>query len=64
MDAETGLDIFARAVVENGGDALIVHARRALLDGLNPAQNRTAPPLDYARVPPPKRIAGRLSRRS
>lgn len=50
MDAETGLDVFARAVRENGGEALIVHARRALLAGLNPAQNRTAPPLDYARA--------------
>ncbi|MGI9306642.1 MAG: tRNA dihydrouridine(20/20a) synthase DusA [Gammaproteobacteria bacterium] len=50
MDAESGLDIFARAVLENGGDALVLHARRALLRGLNPAQNRAAPPLDYARA--------------
>ncbi|MGU9950811.1 MAG: tRNA dihydrouridine(20/20a) synthase DusA [Gammaproteobacteria bacterium WSBS_2016_MAG_OTU1] len=50
MDAETGLNIFARAAIANGADALIIHARRALLDGLNPAQNRTAPPLDYARA--------------
>ncbi|MBE8158549.1 MAG: tRNA dihydrouridine(20/20a) synthase DusA, partial [Betaproteobacteria bacterium] len=50
MDAESGLDIFARAVLENGGAALILHARRALLKGLNPAQNRAAPPLDYARA--------------
>lgn len=50
MDAEQGLDGFAAAVRDAGGDALIVHARRAWLQGLNPAQNRTVPPLDYARV--------------
>ena len=50
MDAESGLTDFTAAVVAAGCDGLIVHARRAWLQGLNPAQNRTIPPLDYARV--------------
>ena len=50
MNDGDDLDNFARAVLNNGGDALILHARRALLRGLNPAQNRTAPPLNYARA--------------
>lgn len=33
-----------------GCDEVIVHARRAWLNGLDPKQNRTVPPLDYARV--------------
>ena len=31
-------------------DALVVHARIAVLDGLTPEQNRDIPPLDYHRV--------------
>ena len=57
MDSERGLDDFVDAVIDGGADGLIVHARRALLCGLNPAQNRTAPPLDYARV---RRLKERL----
>lgn len=30
-----------------GGDGLIVHARKAWLQGLSPKQNRDVPPLDY-----------------
>src|SRR5882672_11316551 len=33
-----------------GADALIVHARKAWLDGLSPRENRDIPPLDYGRV--------------
>ena len=50
QDAETALDAFARGVVASGADALIVHARKAWLDGLSPKQNRDIPPLDYDRV--------------
>ena len=50
MDTMAGLDRFADAVVGAGADYLIVHARRAILGGLNPKQNRTIPPLDYGRV--------------
>ena len=47
---EEDLDEFISAIVDAGCDAVIVHARRAWLDGLNPAQNRSVPPLDWRRV--------------
>src|SRR5579872_117958 len=50
QDAETALDALAQAVVASGADALIVHARKAWLNGLSPKENRDIPPLDYARV--------------
>jgi tRNA-dihydrouridine synthase A len=50
QDPETALDMLARAVVAAGADALIVHARKAWLNGLSPKQNRDIPPLDYDRV--------------
>ena len=46
-DADEFLGTFASAVIAAGADGLIVHARRAWLSGLNPAQNRNIPPLDY-----------------
>jgi tRNA-dihydrouridine synthase A len=50
QDPEAGLDTFARKVVAAGADALIVHARKAWLQGLSPKENRNIPPLDYHRV--------------
>jgi len=50
QDPETGLDTFARKVVAAGADTLIVHARKAWLQGLSPKENRDIPPLDYDRV--------------
>jgi len=50
QDPESALDEFARSVVAAGSDALIVHARKAWLNGLSPKQNRDIPPLDYGRV--------------
>jgi tRNA-dihydrouridine synthase A len=50
QDAEESLDRFTRAVAAAGADALIVHARKAWLDGLSPKENRDIPPLDYDRV--------------
>jgi tRNA-dihydrouridine synthase A len=50
QDPERALDEIARAVVEAGADALIVHARKAWLQGLSPKENRDIPPLDYDRV--------------
>jgi tRNA-dihydrouridine synthase A len=50
QDPETALDVLARAVISAGADALIVHARKAWLNGLSPKQNRDIPPLDYGRV--------------
>src|SRR5262249_33820503 len=43
-------DAMADPVTAAGVDALIVHARKAWLDGLSPKDNREIPPLDYARV--------------
>jgi len=50
QDPETALDELARGVVAAGADALIVHARKAWLNGLSPKENRDIPPLDYDRV--------------
>ncbi len=50
QDPEVALDRLARAVVAAGADALIVHARKAWLNGLSPKENRDIPPLDYGRV--------------
>src|ERR1700723_3521773 len=41
---------FADAVVKAGIDALIVHARAAILAGLSPKQNREIPPLKHEYV--------------
>jgi tRNA-dihydrouridine synthase A len=50
QDAEAALDALARGVVAAGADAMIVHARKAWLNGLSPKENRDIPPLDYDRV--------------
>src|ERR1700760_4353470 len=50
QDPEVALDALARGVVAAGADALIVHARKAWLNGLSPKENRDIPPLDYDRV--------------
>ncbi|HEY0911073.1 MAG TPA: tRNA dihydrouridine(20/20a) synthase DusA [Bradyrhizobium sp.] len=50
QDPEVALDVLARQVVAAGCDALIVHARKAWLNGLSPKENRDIPPLDYDRV--------------
>lgn len=39
------LEAFARAQLQAGADMLIVHARKAVLGGLSPHENRTVPPL-------------------
>ncbi len=39
------LEAFTRAIVAAGADRLIVHARKAVLGGLSPHENRTVPPL-------------------
>jgi tRNA-dihydrouridine synthase A len=50
QDPEVALDVLASHVVAAGADALIVHARKAWLNGLSPKENRDIPPLDYERV--------------
>jgi tRNA-dihydrouridine synthase A len=56
QDPEAALDALADAVKAAGVDGLIVHARKAWLQGLSPKENRDIPPLDYGR-------AARLKRR-
>jgi tRNA-dihydrouridine synthase A len=50
QDPELALDTLSRAVIAAGVDALVVHARKAWLNGLSPKENRDIPPLDYDRV--------------
>lgn len=53
IDQQDDYDLFAAfasAQLEAGAEALIVHARNAWLQGLNPKQNREIPPLKYAWV--------------
>jgi tRNA-dihydrouridine synthase A len=50
QDPEAALDALAGAVERAGVDALVVHARKAWLQGLSPRENREVPPLDYGRV--------------
>ena len=50
QDPDQALFAFAAAVKATGADALIVHARKAWLQGLSPRENRRVPPLDYSVV--------------
>jgi tRNA-dihydrouridine synthase A len=50
QDPELSLDALSRGVIAAGADVLIVHARKAWLNGLSPKENRDVPPLDYDRV--------------
>jgi tRNA-dihydrouridine synthase A len=61
QDPETALEALTGAVEQAGVDALIVHARKAWLDGLSPRENRDIPPLDYDRVYRLKAVHPRLS---
>jgi tRNA-dihydrouridine synthase A len=61
QDPEESLDTLAGLIATAGVDALIVHARKAWLDGLSPKENRDIPPLDYDRVYRLKRAYPRLS---
>ncbi len=49
-DSYDFLKEFVRALQAAGCTRLIVHARIAILKGLSPKDNRSVPPLDYARV--------------
>lgn len=50
QDPERDLDIFVSQIAAAGADALVVHARKAWLQGLSPKENRDIPPLDHDRV--------------
>ena len=46
-DSFISLNNFVRSIANSGADRFTVHARKAILKGLNPKQNRTIPPLKY-----------------
>jgi len=46
-DSFVNLDSFVKDISNAGAQRFIVHARKAILKGLNPKQNRTIPPLRY-----------------
>ena len=50
QDSFNSLNNFVREVANAGADRFTVHARKAILKGLNPKQNRTVPPLKYDMV--------------
>jgi tRNA-dihydrouridine synthase A len=47
MDGYAGLLNFIKTVKSAGCDDFIIHARKALLKGISPKDNRTIPPLNY-----------------
>jgi tRNA-dihydrouridine synthase A len=49
-DSDELLEVFVKILVDAGCEAIYLHARKALLEGLSPAQNRTVPPLQPERV--------------
>ena len=50
LDNDIYLTKFVDILSNAGADRFIVHARKALLNDLNPKENRTIPPLQYERV--------------
>tara|TARA_B100000214_G_scaffold102417_1_gene71590 strand:- start:109 stop:762 length:654 start_codon:yes stop_codon:yes gene_type:complete len=50
LDSDDYLLKFVDNCSVSGADRFIVHARKAWLNGLNPKENRTIPPLQYERV--------------
>jgi tRNA-dihydrouridine synthase A len=48
QDPKIALFELAERVIDAGADAIVVHARKAWLEGLSPKENRDVPPLDYA----------------
>ena len=49
-DSFANLDNFVKQVANAGANRFTVHARKAILKGLNPKQNRNIPPLKYEMV--------------
>jgi len=50
IDSDEALARFIEMVAVEGVETFVIHARKALLRGLSPKENRTVPPLDHARV--------------
>jgi len=59
-DSFRNLNNFVRHVANAGADRFTVHARKAILKGLNPKQNRTIPPLKYDVVKKLKKLNPKL----
>ena len=55
-DSFKKLNSFVKEVANAGADRFTVHARKAILKGLNPKQNRIIPPLKYDMVQKLKKI--------
>lgn len=49
-DSEKELMIFVETIAKQNCKTFIVHARKAILQGLSPKENREVPPLNYERV--------------
>ena len=60
QEPREALFALVREVVAAGAAGVIVHARKAWLEGLSPKDNRTIPPLDYALVGELKRARPEL----
>ncbi len=50
QEVEETLPVFIEKMVRAGVETLIIHARKAWLEGLSPKENRDIPPLDYPLV--------------
>lgn len=50
LDSDEHLHEFISTVKESGCKTFIIHARKAILDGLSPKDNRDIPPLQYERA--------------
>jgi tRNA-dihydrouridine synthase A len=50
LDSDELLHSFVDTVQQTGCSTFVVHARKAILSGLSPKQNRDVPPLQYERV--------------
>lgn len=46
-DSFGNLQYFIQQVADSGVNTIVIHARKALLKGLSPKQNRSIPPLNY-----------------
>ncbi|MEH6444534.1 MAG: tRNA dihydrouridine(20/20a) synthase DusA [Oceanospirillaceae bacterium] len=60
LDSDELLQDFVNTVQQAGCRTFIVHARKAILAGLSPKQNRDVPPLQYERVYKLKQLFGHL----
>lgn len=50
QDLEETLPDFIQTIAKAGCRTVIIHARKAWLQGLSPKENRTVPPIEYERV--------------